>query len=40
MLDYFLNFVSSSKELNYVLAGYFSKFFNILLLNNSSHVII
>lgn len=39
LLDYFLSFIETDKELNYVLAGYFSKYLN-LLLNKFPHKII
>ena len=39
LMDYFLSFLDSNSELNYVLCGYFSKFFNTLFNKNSVYVI-
>jgi hypothetical protein len=38
LLDYFLNFLAN-ENLNYVLAGYFSKFLNLLMNKNQKKVI-
>ena len=39
MLDYFFSFLETKKELNYVLAGYFSKFFHTLLSRKPKKII-
>ncbi len=39
MLDYFFSFLETKKELNYVLAGYFSKFFQTLLSRKPKKII-
>ncbi len=38
LLDHFLSFLETKSELNHVLAGYFSRFFNYLFMKNSSLV--
>ena len=38
LLDYFLSFLDSNSELNYVLCGYFTKFFNFLFNKDASFV--
>ena len=38
LLDYFLTFLDSIEPLNYVLSGYFSKFFGALFKKNSNYV--
>lgn len=38
LLDYFLSFLDSKSELNYVLCGYFAKFFNAIFAKNSTFV--
>ena len=39
LLDHFLSFIDTTSELNYVLSGYFSRFFNFLFTKNSSLVL-
>lgn len=39
LLEFFLSFLSCKSELNYVLSGYFARFFNTLLTKNASFVI-
>lgn len=38
LLDYFLSFLDNKSELNYVLCGYFAKFFNVIFTKNSAFV--
>ena len=40
LLDYFLSFLDNKSELNYVLCGYFAKFFNAIFTKNSAFVYI
>lgn len=38
LLEYFLSFIETNSDLNYVLSGYFSRFFNFLFSKNASLV--